>query len=508
MTSPILIAGAGPVGLTLALALRRQGVSVRIIDKNKAATDKSKALVVWPRTLELLDIQGCAPSFIANGLKSPRARIFADGKALVQVDLDSAPSDFGFALMIPQARTERVLEAALASLGTQVERQTELIGFTDCGQDGVDVRLLGADGREERAQVAYLAGCDGAHSTVRHLLKAEFEGDTVDTNFVLADVVIEGDIAHDETTICWAPNGILALFPMIGGRFRIIADYGSGGDSEHKTFSLEQVQTLLEERGPAGLKASDAVWTSYFTINERKVKDYSFGNVYLAGDAAHVHSPAGGQGMNTGMQDAFNLAWKLSLVWHGKALPCLLDTYSVERSAIGKQVLAAAGNLTRITMLKNPILTELRRIGSIALSHVPALRQRFVNQLAETNLHYEDTPLNARPRGASHRPGAGERARNLPLDVGKGDAVDLHQLLAGGKFVLLSVGAPLIEVPEELCGLATSASIEVSEHYEAGHTYLIRPDAYVALSTDAGNANPHFAKLGEFATAASTAATS
>lgn len=508
MTTPILIAGAGPVGLTLALALRRQGVSVRIIDKNEAATDKSKALVVWPRTLELLDIQGCAPSFIANGLKSPRARIFAGGKALVQVDLDSAPSDFGFALMIPQARTERVLEAALAALGTLVERQTELIAFIDCGEDGVGVTLRSAEGREERAQVASLAGCDGAHSTVRHLLKAEFEGATVDTNFVLADVVIEGDIAHDETTICWAPNGILALFPMIGGRFRIIADYGSGGDSQHKTFTLEQVQTLLEERGPAGLKASDAVWTSYFTINERKVREYSSGNVYLAGDAAHVHSPAGGQGMNTGMQDAFNLAWKLSLVWHGKASPNLLDTYSIERSAIGKQVLAAAGNLTRVTMLKNPFLTELRRIGSVALSHVPALRQRFVNQLAETNLHYKDTPLNAHPRGASHRPGAGERARDLRLYAGDESAPRLYELLAGGRFVLLSVGTPRVEVPEELHELATSASVEVSDHYETGHVYLIRPDAYVALSTDAGNAAPHLAKLGEFATAASTAATS
>ncbi|WP_213958841.1 FAD-dependent monooxygenase [Variovorax sp. dw_954] len=507
-TQPILIVGAGPVGLTLALALKRQGVTVRIIDKNDGPTDKSKALVIWPRTLELLDINGCAQTFIENGLKSRRARIFANGEALLQIDLDSAKSDFGYALMIPQARTERLLEAELATLGIRVERNTELVSFTDFGEDGLECILRHADGSEYLAYCDYLAGCDGAHSTVRHLIGAEFEGHTFASGYVLADIIIDGEIAHDETTICWASDGILALFPMIGGRFRLIAEYAAASGRQDAGLSIEEVQAIIDARGPRGLKARDAVWTSHFTINERKVKDYSRGRVFLAGDAAHVHSPAGGQGMNTGMQDAFNLAWKMALVCHGKAQPALLDSYSIERSAIGKQVLASAGKLTRITTLRNPILAELRRIGSIALSHVPALRQKFVDHLAETNLRYDETPLNGNLGGGSDKPAAGERARDVPLDASDNGATRLHELLADGKFVMLSVGVPRMVVPEELRQLATSASIEASDEYQDGYVYLIRPDAYVALSTDAGNVVLQFAKLRSFATASNSLASS
>ncbi|MDB5827348.1 MAG: hypothetical protein JWQ73_1568 [Variovorax sp.] len=503
MNKPILITGAGPVGLTLALALKRLGADVRIIDKNEGPTDKSKALVVWPRTLELFDIQESAQRFIDAGMKAKSACIVADHKPLVHVDLTSAPSDYGFALMIPQAETERVLCAQLAALGVQVERRTELLSYADLGTAGLDAVLRREDGSQERMCAAYLAGCDGAHSAVRHLMKATFEGETLPSDYVLADIIIDGEIAHGEVTICLAREGVLALFPMPHGRFRIIADLGPVTGDLNATVSLEQVQTLLDTRGPKGLHARDPVWTSHFTINERKVKDYSLGNVYLAGDAAHVHSPAGGQGMNTGMQDAFNLAWKLALVWKGHAQPSLLDSYSPERSAIGAQVIANAGNLTKLTMIKNPILIELRRVGVLAVSHVPALRQRFADQLAETSLHYEHSPLNAHPSGAASTPAAGERARDVQLNTSDKGAVRLHELLADGRFVLLSVGAARIEVPEEFCQLATNASVEASDDYESRHVDLIRPDAYVSLSTRAGNDTPLLEKLGEFAAASS-----
>jgi 2-polyprenyl-6-methoxyphenol hydroxylase-like FAD-dependent oxidoreductase len=494
VNKPILISGAGPAGLTLALALKRQGVDVRIIDMNEGPTDKSKALVIWPRTLELLDIHGCAQMFLDAGMKAKRACIIADHKPLVQVDLASAPSAYGFALMIPQAQTERLLGAELAALGIQVERGTELVSYIDAGAD-VEAVLRHQDGREDATSAAYLVGCDGAHSRVRHIMNAEFEGETLPSDYVLADIVLDGEIVHDEVTICLDSEGVLALFPMPHGRFRIIADLGPAMGDRSAAVTLEQVQALIDTRGPIGVTARDPVWTSHFTINERKVKDYSLGRVYLAGDSAHVHSPAGGQGMNTGMQDAFNLAWKMAMVWKRIALPSLLASYSPERSAIGTQVLANAGNLTRLTMLKNPILTELRRVGIAALSRIPVLRQRFADQLAETSLHYEHSTLNASPAGASRHPAAGERARDLVLDASDGGAVRLHEILSEGRFVVLSIGASAMQLPDDLRALATSASVESSDHYEKGHVYLIRPDAYVALGTRAGDAGPHLDKL-------------
>jgi len=485
MTKPILIAGAGPVGLSLAMALKRQGVDIRIVDKAPAPTDKSKALVVWPRTLKLLDIQGCAPTFIDAGLKATGVRILARGDTLVHVHLDTARSVYPYALMIPQSETERLLGAELAALGVQVERSVELMSFVDGGASVTTV-LRHADGHEESVQAAYLAGCDGAHSTVRHALGARFEGETMPTDWVLADVAVDGDIPRDEITICWSPDGVLAFFPMHGGRFRIVADVGLRSIAANAAVvppTLQKVQALVDARGPSGLTVRDAVWLSHFAINERKVKDYRQGRVFMVGDAAHVHSPAGGQGMNTGMQDAFNLAWKLAMPWQEQASPALLDSYSPERSAIGDQVLQNAGTMTKVSIIRNPILQEIRGLAAGALSHIPALRQRFVDQLSETNLHYRDSPLTEAPHGASHCPAGGERAPDVPVTCIETGATRLHAVLATGKFAVLSVGAPLVNLPEALRTIATATDANAAPGCDAGHVYLVRPDAYVAMST-------------------------
>lgn len=489
MQRPVLIAGAGPVGLTMAMALKRRGVDVRIIDKAAARTDKSKALVIWPRTLELLDIQGCAQSFIDAGIKGTGARIFAEHTMLVHVRLDTARSVYKYALMIAQSETERLLEEQLAQLGVRVERSVELVSFSDTGS-GVTAILRHPDAHEETFDASYLAGCDGAHSTVRHGLGAQFEGSTLPSDWVLADVLIDGDLPQDELTIGWVPDGVLAFFPIGGSRFRMIADVGVAAATAGPPPTIEEIQQLMDKRGPGGLRAHDPIWMSRFRINERKVKDYRKGRVFLSGDAAHVHSPAGGQGMNTGMQDAFNLAWKLALVWRDEASAALLDSYSAERSAIGDQVLRNAGNMTKVALLRNPILREIRNIAAGTLGHIPALRQRIVDQLTELDLHYHGSPLTQTPRGASRHPAPGERAPDIPLDGATGGAARLHDVLATGRFAVLSVAAATPVLAPALGAIATPCRTGATAQYEAGQVYLIRPDAYVAMSTRADDTGP------------------
>ncbi len=473
----VLVTGAGPVGLTLAMSLARRGVPVRIVDRNGGRTDKSKALVIWPRTLELLDIQGCAGEFIAAGIEGHGTRMHANGKELLQVHFDLARSPYRYALLIPQSETERVLEGQLATLGVTVERETELVSFEQ-DEGGVDA-VLNKSGREERVRVPWLAGCDGAHSVVRDGIGASFEGTTMPSDWVLGDVRIDGKLAHDEIDICWTDAGVLALFPIVGNRFRIIADVGASIAGPPASPTLPQLQALLDTRGPPGLKAHDPVWVSGFRINERKVRDYSHGRVFLAGDAAHIHSPAGGQGMNTGMHDAVNLAWKLALVVNGPARPSLLDSYSPERSAIGTQVLHNAARLTEIGITHNPLLRGLRDLAAETLGHLHVVQQKIVDQLTEVDLHYADSPLTIVAHGHARRPAPGERAPDVPL----ADGSRLHEALRGGRFVVLAVGVAAPTLPVALEGLAQSAAAAPNDSYDAGHLYLVRPDAYVAQST-------------------------
>ena len=484
MDQAVLVAGAGPVGLTMAMALKRLGVDVRIVDPAPERTDKSKALVIWPRTLELLDVQGCVARFLAAGLEGRGTRIVANGRELVHVTFETVRSAYKFPLMIPQSETERVLEAELEGLGLTVERRVSLKSFVDAG-DHVGADLAHPDGRVETARFAYLAGCDGAHSVVRHGLGSDFEGSTEPSSWVLADLRIDGELAPDEIQICWEPGGILALFPIVNGRFRVIADVDPSQAESEASPTLDEVQALLDSRGPKGLKAHDPVWLSRFKINERKVKDYRRGRVFLAGDAAHIHSPAGGQGMNTGMQDAFNLAWKLALVLDGRAGARLLDSYSAERSAIGDAVLKNASAMTHVAILQNPILKEIRNTAAGVLGHIPALRQRLVDQLTELDLNYADGPLTAHAPGFGRHPANGHRAPDLAVSPPKGPTGRLYETLRGGRFVVLSLATDPIELPSDLAHVATAVRAEPNDDYPAAGHVLVRPDGYVAISTTA-----------------------
>ena len=475
MSQPVLVVGAGPVGLTLALALRQQDIAVRLVDRAPQPSDRSKALVIWPRTLELLDLHGCVQPFLEAGLQGHGARIQAGQRLLVALAFSRVQSPFPYALMIPQNRTEAVLTQLLAERGVQVERELVLSDFAEI-ESGVRSELTRADGSKEMMRCSYLLGCDGAHSAVRHRLGLAYSGETLESNWVLADVKLDGPAAPDQVAVVWNPDGILALFPIVGNRFRIIGDV-SGAEAADP--SLEQVQALVDQRLGSGFRAHDPIWLSNFRINERKVDRYSVGRVFLAGDAAHIHSPAGGQGMNTGMQDAFNLAWKLALVLQGKAGPQLLETYSPERSGIGDQVLRNAGVLTRVALLRQPLLRRLRNLVFSNLGRSRRLQRRLVEQLCETDLHYRGSALSPVlvRSGAGLAPG--DRTPDLACCAPSGET-RLHALLRSGRLVLLSVGDPLPALDSSLAGDGLVSAVAAPQPgYRAGWTYLIRPDAYL-----------------------------
>ncbi len=479
MKPQALIVGAGPVGLTMAAELARYGVSVRIVDKAAARTDKSKALVLWSRTLELIDRMGCGVSFVEAGLKVRGANIIAGATGIAHIGFDGLETPHPYGLMLPQSETERLMEQHLNSFGVEVERRVELTRFV-ADEDAVTAFLRRPDGSEETLDVDWMIGCDGAHSVVRHGLGMEFEGDTLVTHWILADLHLAGGPApQDEIEIYWHADGILALFPITPGRYRVIADVGDVKPGEHPSDpTLEEVQSLIDQRGPGGIRASAPIWLSPFTINERKVTDYRVERVFLAGDAAHIHSPAGGQGMNTGMQDAINLAWKLALVCRGLANPePLLASYSSERSEVGREVLANAGRLTTIATLRGGLAQGIRNHLAQLLFGLSPVMRAMTNEMSELSIGYPHGPITA--AGHTHsKPAPGARAPVSAAGhrVGSGDRprFAIFAVADEGSTALIARYADLLE-PETRAAFADDG------------IWLVRPDGYVAMTARRGD---------------------
>jgi 2-polyprenyl-6-methoxyphenol hydroxylase-like FAD-dependent oxidoreductase len=473
MKPQVLIVGAGPVGMTMAAELARYGVSVRIVDKAAQRTDKSKALVLWSRTLELMDRAGCTDTFIAAGQKVDAANIVAGKKLIGHVSLAGVKSPYPFALMLPQSDTERLLEAHLANLGITIERETELTAFK-AEETGVVSTLQAPDGKQQTIKTDWLIGCDGAHSAVRHGLGLSFIGDTLQSDWILADIHLKAfPFPPSEIATYWHEQGVLVVFPISPGRYRVVADLGLSHGQMPGNPTLEDVQTVVDARGPGGMIVSDPIWLSAFRINERKVADYRSGRVFVAGDAAHIHSPAGGQGMNTGMQDAFNLAWKLALVCRGVPEGALLESYNVERSAVGAQVLADAGRLTALATLKNHTAQVVRNaLGSVVLGLAHA-REAMADKLTEISIGYKDSPLNGFAAHGLAGPAPGERVVPVPgqLPCGAGDQprFTLYAAKRDEVYALVKTYAewidPVLRPPFDERGL-----------------WLVRPDGYTACS--------------------------
>jgi 2-polyprenyl-6-methoxyphenol hydroxylase-like FAD-dependent oxidoreductase len=474
MKTDVLVAGAGPVGLTMASELARFGIPLRIVDKAAQRTDKSKALVVWSRTLELLDRgpKGSAP-FVEAGFKVRAVNIVAgDGELTGRVTMDSVQSAYPFGLMLPQSETERLLEERLQGLGVLVERQVELLEFkrTDAGVEAI---LRHGDGQEETVSADWLLGCDGAHSVVRHRLGVPFAGETINSDWMLADIHMNGyPFPDSEVSVYWHKDGAFVIFPIVPGRYRVLADLPMTSGAAPPQPTLEQVQAIIDRRGPGGLIAFDPIWLAGFRINGRKVADYRSGQIFLLGDAAHVHSPAGGQGMNTGMQDAFNLAWKLALVIRNGCGEHLLDSYSPERSAVGDEVLKQAGRLTAVGTLKNPVLQSIRNLVSHAMFGLSAVQHAFADSMTEVAIGYPNSPLNAHSTHGDDGPKPGDRApiREHEPAVGSGNSP---------RFTLFARDTPASR--SLLSKYPNLIDPSLRRPYADGGVWVVRPDGYVAL---------------------------
>jgi 2-polyprenyl-6-methoxyphenol hydroxylase-like FAD-dependent oxidoreductase len=397
----VLVVGAGPVGLALGCALLRQGVSCRVIDSLAEPVIYSKAAVVHARTMEIFEKLGVAASAREHAKIIHGVSAYAEGKRVAQILFDEVDSPFPYAYGISQHDTEAILGQRLAALGGTLTRSLQLQSFIQ-DADGVLATLVSADGTQQHVRSRWLVGCDGAHSTVRHVLDLAFPGAPYEEKIVQTDAVVEWprQVDDDEILAFLQPDGPVACFPFFkDGRYRVLKMYtGEAPDSEP---TLATFQQLMEAELP-GIKLRDPAWIIGFRIHHRLVERYRVGRVFLAGDAAHIHSPAGGQGMNTGIQDAHNLAWKLALVTRGIARPELLDSYESERRPMAQDLLRGTDRATRtmaeVVRFRNPLAVGLRN-GFLALaSRLDFVRSNLTRSLSMVDLNYRHSSIVAQHR--------------------------------------------------------------------------------------------------------------
>lgn len=367
--TPVLVVGAGPSGLTVANELVRHGVAVRIIDRATAPATTSRALVVQPRRLEIFEDMGVIDDALAVGSEVPSLNIMFEGGKSVRLELHDLLSDptnyteYQTMYTLSQDDTERILTKKLEERGVHIERG---LAVTDLSADerGVTVSVHASDGATESIRCTWLIGCDGAHSTVRQATGIPFEGATYPDEFIMADAELDWDLPDGDIYAFPHRAGFVGAFAMPGKhRFRIFGNVivgPEGPSAEYSEPTHEEFQTMMDERLPFPAKVVKEYWVSRYRLHRRTVPRYRDGRIFLIGDAAHVHSPAGAQGMNTGIQDAYNLAWKLALVVHGIAEEPMLDSYHAERHPIGEQLLKTTDRFFTALAGQNPAARFIR----------------------------------------------------------------------------------------------------------------------------------------------------
>ncbi len=491
----VLICGAGPTGLVTAIKLARAGVAVDIVDRRTEPSPLSKAAAVWRRTLEVLHGDVPVDRFLERGRILHGVRIGLRDRLLRQIDFGGRSGRFPTGLLIPQAETESLLIEALSSLGIEIRRGVELTGFV-AESGGVRVDLRTADA-EEAVEYDWLIGADGARSAVRHGLGVRFPGSTVAHRWLLGDLDFEEPGDEDWMSLYFADDGLAAMFPYGGGRWRLVADGGPvASEVEPRDPDLAEIESVLRERTGVESRIVGTTWLAEFRINERIVDSYRHGRVLLVGDAAHIHSPLGGQGMNTCIQDAVNLAWKLALVVRGEADETLLDTYEAERRPVGAAVVKITTRALDLAMSRNLLARLLQRHVMPSLLGLRFLQRRVVRLLSEIAIDYRRGPL-ARTAGDRW---AGRRLPDLPSRAGGCSVYDEiddrgFTILAfgekaftpeGGWGEAIRAAGPQVTVVRVAKDAVGDSPLRAGWSLAEGGIAVVRPDSYLGpVTTDA-----------------------
>lgn len=400
LKTDVLVVGAGPTGLALATQLIRHGVDFAIIDTKETTTPYSKAIGVQARTLEIYEQIDLAQQLIDEGSITRRVRLMEGGQARAQVELSAlgeGMSPYPFLLIVEQGRHEAMLHRFINESGKNILWQTELKSFTHDPQ-GIAATIASVDGSSQKVEAKYLVGCDGSKSLVRHSLGLTFEGSTFERTFYVADVQIKWEFPHDMLTACLGKDRITAFFPMVGeDRYRIVGVFPEGFEKNAEDILYEEIERQIIEDTQLALDVYKVNWFSSYKVHSRRVNSFSVGRCFVAGDAAHIHSPVGAQGMNTGIQDGYNLAWKLAQVLKGNADQKILTTYNDERIEVAKRLLETTDRLFDLFSSPDAIFSFIRRhifprVVNFALS-LDSVNQFVFPIISQTGIHYRDSSL-------------------------------------------------------------------------------------------------------------------
>jgi 2-polyprenyl-6-methoxyphenol hydroxylase-like FAD-dependent oxidoreductase len=487
--SDVLIVGAGPTGLILALWLTKLGVKVRIVDKTVEAGTTSRALAVQARTLELYRQLDLTEAVLAHGHKVPAVNMWVKGKQAARLPFETIGSDltpYPFLQIFPQDQHERLLIERLRVLGVTVQRQTELVRFADEG-DRVTCHLRGPDGREAVCEAAYIAGCDGAHSIVRETLGTEFPGGTYRQLFYVADVEASGPAINGELHIDLDEADFLGVFPMAAeGRARLIGTVRDERADHPENLRFEDVSDRAIDH--LDVKVLTVNWFSTYRVHHRVAEHFRKDRAFLLGDAAHIHSPAGGQGMNTGIGDAINLAWKFVAVLTGHAPDALLDSYEAERIGFARRLVATTDRVFSFATAEGFLADILRtRVAPILIPRIARFemaREFLFRTVSQITLNYRGGPLSEGLAGSVH---GGDRLPWVPID-GEDNFAPLTEM----KWQVHVYGTASTDLVSWCAGHDVPLHVFGwrAEHAAAGIArdalYLLRPDTYVALAKPSG----------------------
>jgi 2-polyprenyl-6-methoxyphenol hydroxylase-like FAD-dependent oxidoreductase len=509
---PVLIIGAGPTGLMMACELERYAIPFRIIDKKSEPTQGSNATWIQSRTLEIFELAGINDSFLRKGHKCEAINLYAHGKPLITIPLTQLHSAYPFILMLPQSETERLLGEKLKKSNITVERSLELIDVTHT-KEGVVSTIKLPNGDTETITSDWLIACDGANSIVREKCHISFPGEDVPEQFMVADAKMSSFLPaneihafFDKGTIFPEKGTLFSAFPLGSKQYRLSANLYM--ESPRRFFTEREVREVVAERTYGNYVVDSVSWISPFWIHSKMAEKMQEGSIFLAGDAAHIHSPAGGQGMNAGIQDAFNLAWKLAFVIKKKASAALLNSYQQERLPVIKEIVNKTDFYTNMVLFDKAFSRKLKQSSRELLEH-PQLSNKIAEQLTQLDICYNKSDaIQYAENLTGDMPKPGERAPDVTVDDGKKLSAYLSNSMLN---IVLFTGNQLASADlEKILALQTlienkfSDSINlfvITNHqlekinhiifdttgavhhvYHANHlsTYIIRPDQFIA----------------------------